>query len=280
MKTIVINDKPTQYQIDEQGNVYNTITKKFLQGNVYNTGYKMVNLTIDKKKKGYAVHRLVAEAFLDNPNNLPVVNHIDGNKNNNCVNNLEWVSYSENTQHCYNNNLTSKATGKRTKVFIEEDGINWKRYCDTNYLVSKQGEVYNTKTNILLKQSVAETGYIRYSLRIDGKTKSKLAHKLVVQTWIDNNYDEKTKVINHIDGNKSNNDINNLEIISKAENMNHACYTLKKVVKPVKSIDQNGIITEYPSVVEAARQNNVTDGAIRFALKNNSKSCGCYWEYI
>jgi hypothetical protein len=50
------------------------------------------------KRKSVRIHRLVAEAFLDNPYNLPVVNHIDGNKHNNAVDNLEWVSHRENTR--------------------------------------------------------------------------------------------------------------------------------------------------------------------------------------
>jgi hypothetical protein len=69
-----------------------------LKGSIGEHGYKYYRLSKNGKKKMFYAHRLVAEHFLPNPNNLPVVNHIDGNKLNNSVTNLEWVSYSENTK--------------------------------------------------------------------------------------------------------------------------------------------------------------------------------------
>lgn len=99
MKKIIINNEETDYSIDKEGKVFSNKTNKFLLGSVYNTGYRMVRLTIGKNKKSYAIHRLVAEAFLPNPNKLDIVNHKDGNKLNNRVENLEWVSQSQNRIH-------------------------------------------------------------------------------------------------------------------------------------------------------------------------------------
>lgn len=61
-------------------------------------GYRKV-LTRERVK--VYVHRLVAEAFIPNPDNLPEVNHIDGNRSNNAVHNLEWVSHADNMRHAY-----------------------------------------------------------------------------------------------------------------------------------------------------------------------------------
>ncbi len=62
-------------------------------------GYYRVRLNNGKKIKRYFVHRLVAEAFLENKNNFPIVNHKDENRSNNCVENLEWCTYSYNVRY-------------------------------------------------------------------------------------------------------------------------------------------------------------------------------------
>ena len=70
-----------------------------------NVGYLQVKLSKEGKWYYKRVHRLVAEAFILNPNNLKQVNHIDGDKTNNEVSNLEWIDNKNNTQHGYDNNL-------------------------------------------------------------------------------------------------------------------------------------------------------------------------------
>ena len=62
-------------------------------------GYLTVSLSKNGKKKIHRVHKLVASIFIDNPNNYPVINHKDGNKLNNCVDNLEWCTYKQNIIH-------------------------------------------------------------------------------------------------------------------------------------------------------------------------------------
>ena len=74
---------------------------KLLRGVLNKNGYLYVSLSKNGQVKRFKVNRLVAEAFIDNPYNLPITNHKDGNKTNNCVNNLEWCTYSENLSHAY-----------------------------------------------------------------------------------------------------------------------------------------------------------------------------------
>lgn len=77
------------------------IKKKIKKPSLTNYGYYVISL----KGKVYLLHRLIAIAFIKNPNNFPCINHIDGNKLNNELNNLEWCTKAMNNKHAYDNNL-------------------------------------------------------------------------------------------------------------------------------------------------------------------------------
>ena len=95
----------THYDISEEGKVVNTRTGRELKPEIIWDGYERVTLSQDSVLKRFRVHRLVAEHFIPNPDNLPMVNHKDGVKRNNVVNNLEWVSCQTNTIHAFENDL-------------------------------------------------------------------------------------------------------------------------------------------------------------------------------
>lgn len=76
-------------------------------------GYLRVNLYKNGVRNMLKIHRIVATAFINNPDGLPQVNHKDGNKENNVVNNLEWVTESQNSQHAFNNGLISVPYGEK-----------------------------------------------------------------------------------------------------------------------------------------------------------------------
>ena len=90
------------YAITTEGDVYSYKYKKFLKPRVNHKGYLYVNLWKDGKVKTYSLHRLVAEAYIPNPDNLPQVDHIDENKTHNYVNNLQWITHRDNNRKSKN----------------------------------------------------------------------------------------------------------------------------------------------------------------------------------
>lgn len=78
---------------------------RVLKPQVDNKGYHRIRVTVEREKMSYKVHREIAKAFIPNPNNLPQVNHKDGNKSNNSVDNLEWITNRDNAHHAIENGL-------------------------------------------------------------------------------------------------------------------------------------------------------------------------------
>lgn len=226
----------------------------------------------------FYAHRLVAEAFLENKNNLPVVNHIDGNKLNNCVNNLEWVSYNDNAKHYHNiikKNKKNKVTEKYTSDLKDEIWVLARD--NDNYLVSSYGRVRNIKNNNILSQGPV-CGYKKVRLSKNGKVKDWTVHKLVFFSFnLNKDPNDKTLIIDHIDGNKSNNNLSNLRQITISENVVSAYYNQKtnSNIKPINQFSKDGmLIATFPSSREAGRQLKLDSSSIIKCCKGKVKSVG------
>ena len=103
MKAFQIKNFPNYY-VTDKGDVYSRITGRFVKLKLFlsRNGYLRVFISDNHHKQHCkSVHRLVSETFIPNPENKCDVNHIDGNKQNNCVENLEWATRSENELHAY-----------------------------------------------------------------------------------------------------------------------------------------------------------------------------------
>ncbi len=118
-----------QYEVSDQGRVRSlarTVNNKKLPDKLmvvhaHYSGYRCVWLRRPREHKKMFVHRLVAEAFLSNAMGKPIVNHKDANRQNNCVENLEWATLSENTRYHY-----ARERGKKAGVVPKDvDDIEW-----------------------------------------------------------------------------------------------------------------------------------------------------------
>lgn len=108
MQLYFYNGQPTTYYITTDGRVYNSKTDKWLKGQINKNGYISFNLSMSnlKEKRRLYIHRMIMETYnpVEDMINLEV-NHIDGNKQNNNITNLEWVTSQQNKEHAINNNL-------------------------------------------------------------------------------------------------------------------------------------------------------------------------------
>lgn len=114
------------YEVSSDGRVKSLFRyKKELKPNITRNGYATVELFKDKSSKRLLIHRLVAMAFIPNPDNLPQVNHIDENKLNNDVSNLEWITAKENMNFGTRNKRQKDATNysdEKRKFIARENG--------------------------------------------------------------------------------------------------------------------------------------------------------------
>ena len=93
------------YEINKVGNIRNCKTLRPIKCRINKKGYYVVTVRENNNTKIRRVHRLIAETFIPNPENKPQVNHLDGNKLNNGINNLEWATCIENITHAISNGL-------------------------------------------------------------------------------------------------------------------------------------------------------------------------------
>lgn len=269
---LIIDGIRTHYLVSPKGEIKNSKTDKILKGTI-RSNYLMVKLTINHTKKDYLVHRLVAMMFLPNPLNLPQVHHKDHNVLNNAVTNLQWVTIEDNMQL---RRVRKNVSLPKQEIQLDE---HWKQYQDSNYWISDNGKCYNKKTQHMLTP-IKNGKYYKYCFSINGEKTSCLIHKIVYYLF-NGPYDEHYQ-INHIDGDKANNALSNLELVTRNENMTHSYYTLQQNVVLVNQYDLAGnLINSFKSISDAARQTGCTISAISQVCAGKAKTHkGFIWKKV
>lgn len=337
------------YEISSLGNIRNIKTNKNLKPYLDNKGYLNITLSKNNINKIFKIHRLVALTFIPNFKNKPTVNHIDKNKQNNCILNLEWATMSEQNM-AINKNISLNKNSKiavyrinpETNIIINKynsisEAAKWLfdtkltkntdfnkivcssisskicavangnrniaynfkwEYCNeiekfdneiwkeiplelTNnkkgYFISSYARFKNTKGRIITNYKYS-SGYKRLS--IEGK--SFLLHRLVAITFIPNL--ENKEQVNHIDGNKINNNLENLEWVTNTENQIHKIKVgLYKGEKAIIQYDLNmKKIIQFKSIVIASKILNISVSIISSNCRGKTKNpkCGYHFRYV
>jgi hypothetical protein len=332
-----INNYPN-YNVSNLGNIKNIKTNKLLKI-LCKDGYNNISLKHNELKKSFKIHRLVALAFIENPENKSDVNHKDKNKLNNHVSNLEWMTRKENNIHrckdliittnknkpiyridkntdeilekynsiedaavwAFNNELTKNTHNGRNAIgncitglskisygfkWILEpydeclEGEIWKQVPNTikTYWVSNLGRFKNSQGVIMDNYKETVSGYI--SIGIDNTTYR--LHRIVALTFIENH--ENKEQVNHMDGNKTNNAVSNLEWVTNQENQIHKFKTGlgNNYTRKIGQYDlQHNLIKEFKSIVSAAKELNIHKSNIRGILINYRKTAGGFiFKYL
>ena len=235
--------------------------------------YPTVQLSDGTKSRVLKIHRLMAIQFIPNPNNLPVVNHINGEKQDYAIDNLEWVTLSENTQHAVDTGARSKTHKKADQSPIE--GEIWvpvrthNEDYNKSYEVSNMGRARSVKGVVKSLKLSKTTGYQETTLVQKGKTKTYLLHRLIYASFYDL---PEGFEINHKNKIRNDNKLENLEALSVLE------HRAKDSGHPVVAIsEQHQEIKEFPSMGAAARAFGVKIDMIARLVKNDKMYEGYFF---
>lgn len=215
-KNIILNNQKTNFWLEDTGRLRNVKTGRWLKGGE-NKGYHFYSLYFKGKQYILYTHRVVAEYFIPNPKpeEYTIVYHIDGDKNNNNYLNLEWTSPKKHNESMKKLNQINQKRGPQKKILNIKEYGKVAQFRNSPYYATEDGKILNLEKKIELNPS--RTGkYYRINAAY-GLNKKFLVHRMVWEAFngpIPENVD-----IDHIDGDQSNNSLNNLQILSHSENL-------------------------------------------------------------
>lgn len=231
----IINPEYPKYKVSALGQVLNLESNKLVSVTTTESGYQVVSLsTKSGKRKSVLLHRLVALTFLKNPKGLPDVHHKDNNRANNVVSNLEWSTKSDNTKRTGIHRTTDiqpiGGVGEIWTDVIGFEGIykisNMGRICSITRIYAHITKTMNVKAKFHNGRFLSfsrRNGYYVVTLRdVWGKQHKKSVHRLVIESFMGLPDDKTRTECNHINKNRADNRLKNLEWVTPSENMFHA----------------------------------------------------------
>ncbi len=251
-----LHDFPAYY-VSNFGRIFNCFLGKFATIKKAKYGHNIVHLKKQKKTKNISLNRvnkLVAENFIDNPNNYYYVIHKDGNNFNDHVDNLKWISDEE------KNVIEVEIKIQKLKKIqeVEDENSKYKGEIWTpiekydNYEVSNFSRVRNRFTNKIKDIIITGTGFSVVLLWKSNKATEFKVHRLVAEYFIDN--PNKYKYVEHIDQDKSNNNINNLRWTTHVPSYNiKSCDKIQQI-----NIADDTVIKTWDSYIDICEHFSIT----------------------
>lgn len=315
------------YAVSDLGHVKNVMTNRIHMCTKDNLGYIKAGLVnVNGSNDQLHIHILVATAFSPNPENKPLVDHKDRVRDNNCVDNLRWVTYSE-------NKLNSSQSRKFTPAIYQMslDGEIIRKWDSVRMASDALGIPYKTMYNYCNDNAKSKDFIWRYCMDVDpipvdeiwkpvvlpgvenleassyGRLRrgsnsrptfgslsgsyltitifnthtevrqTQYAHRLVANAF----YGPSDLVVNHISGDKLDNKIENLEYVTRLENLNHAIKTgLRKTYKTGQYTLKRELIRVYNSVAEASEITGISKDSIKRTCRGAQRTgMGFIWKY-
>jgi len=329
-----IKDYPL-FKVSNLGRVINLEKMEIKEIKPHKSGYVRAVIRNENGKKQQPVHVLVADAFMTRPNTKVTVNHKNGIKHDNRLENLEFATDSEQIKHAHRTGLIKRndknrrgslvakykdgkkikeyksvtEAAKDTKISISRintalaggynsTGYTWKSLIETyndeiwkqvtlkpykHYLISNYGRIRNGPKGRICTGANSD-GYRGKTLYGKNSKKSLNLHILVALAFIPNPQPEKFDQVNHKDGNRSNNNVSNLEWTDQQGNTLHAWQTglFKPKTCPVGQYTLEGkLIKTWTSITEASKSTRIADSTISTVCKGKGKTTGGFiWKYI
>ena len=147
------------FEISKSGVIRNCNTLKIKSQYISSTGYYMISVSKNNKSKSYRVHRLLAETFIPKNNEFQIfVNHIDGNKLNNCLENIEWCTHLENMKHAFKTGLANNSNEKNgMSKLTSKDVAIIKTMLKNGISQYKIAKKFNVSRSAILKIKLGKT---------------------------------------------------------------------------------------------------------------------------